>query len=85
MTASADFDAILDEIWGNGKYQKRLTVVLLGGVFFLMPFALLVQVFVLHMPGKYENIHIEGLKNIPFCYKVIGAHLQKLSNLTRLI
>ena len=52
MGAGEDFDAILEEIWGSGKYQKRLTLVLLGNLFFLMPFALLVQMFVLTIPGK---------------------------------
>lgn len=53
MGAGEDFDAILEEIWGSGKYQKRLTLVLLGNLFFLMPFALLVQMFVLTIPGKF--------------------------------
>ena len=52
MGAGEDFEVILEEIWGSGKYQKRLTLVLLGNLFFLMPFALLVQMFVLHIPGK---------------------------------
>jgi TRAP-type mannitol/chloroaromatic compound transport system permease small subunit len=51
-SSSSDFDDILDEIWGTGWYQKRLTIVLMGTVFFLMPFALIVQIFVLHQPGE---------------------------------
>ena len=67
MGAGEDFDAILEEIWGSGKYQKRLTLVLLGNLFFLMPFALLVQMFVLTIPGKlgYPPGHL-GLQSVTF-------------------
>merc|ERR1712127_1113456 len=45
-----DFDDILDDLGGLGKYQKRLLFFLLGPLFFIMPFPLLHQVLVLHAP-----------------------------------
>jgi hypothetical protein len=50
-----EFDDILDELWGTGWYQKRLTYLLLGGIFFFMPWAFLNQIFVLHAPGKLKQ------------------------------
>merc|ERR1712214_38236 len=45
-----DFDDMLDELGGLGKYQKRLLYLLLGPLFLIMPFPLLHQVLVLHAP-----------------------------------
>ena len=39
-----DFDDVLDDLGGLGKYQKRLLFFLLGPLFFIMPFPLLHQV-----------------------------------------
>jgi hypothetical protein len=50
MTSS--FDDLLGEIDGNGWYQRRLLYFLLFPIFFFMPFAILNQIFVLHIPGK---------------------------------
>jgi len=50
MSKEGDFDDIIDDLGGLGKYQKRLLILLLGPLFFIMPFPLLHQVFVLHSP-----------------------------------
>ena len=66
MSKEGDFDDIIDDLGGLGKYQIRLLVLLLGinniitysctmycllgPLFFIMPFPLLHQVFVLHSP-----------------------------------
>lgn len=39
-----DFDDVLEELGGLGKYQKRLLYLLLGPLFLIMPFPLLHQV-----------------------------------------
>ena len=49
---ASGFDDLLAEIEGNGWYQKRLTYFLLGPLFFVVPFAFLHQIFVLHQPGN---------------------------------
>lgn len=46
------FDDLLEELEGSGWYQKRLLFLLLCPIFFLMPFAFLNQIFVLHIPSK---------------------------------
>ena len=46
------FDDLLVELEGTGWYQKRILYFLLCPIFFLMPFAFLNQIFLLHMPGK---------------------------------
>lgn len=56
MSKEGDFDDIIDDLGGLGKYQKRLLYFLLGPLFFIMPFPLLHQVFVLHTP-QFECIH----------------------------
>ena len=53
-----EFDDIIDELWGNGWFQKRLIFFLLGVIFLFTPWAFLNQVFVLHKPGK--NILVQG-------------------------
>jgi len=53
-----DFDDMLDELGGLGKYQKRLLYLLLGPLFLIMPFPLLHQVLVLHAP-KHECIPLD--------------------------
>jgi len=45
-----DFDDVLEELGGLGKYQKRPLYLLLGPLFLIMPFPLLHQVMVLHVP-----------------------------------
>jgi len=54
-----DFDDMLDELGGLGKYQKRLLYLLLGPLFLIMPFPLLHQVLVLHAP-KHECIPVDN-------------------------
>ena len=44
MSSDADFDDLVDKLGGFGKYQKRLLYLLLGPLFFIMPFPLLHQV-----------------------------------------
>lgn len=46
-----DFDDVLEDLGGLGRYQKRLLYLLLGPLFFIMPFPLLHQVLVLHAPA----------------------------------
>ena len=75
MGAGEDFEVILEEIWGSGKYQKRLTLVLLGNLFFLMPFALLVQMFVLHIPGQCTGMP-QLVVPIAFCLYSAGLKTQ---------
>jgi len=50
MSQDADFDDLIERLGGFGKYQKRLLYLLLGPLFFIMPFPLMHQVFVLHVP-----------------------------------
>jgi len=50
---SEDFDDILEELGGMGRYQKKILYLLLGPLFFILPFPLLHQVLVLHAP-KHE-------------------------------
>merc|ERR1712001_291451 len=54
-----DFDDMLDELGGLGKYQKRLLYLLLGPLFLIMPFPLLHQVLVLHAP-KHECVPLDA-------------------------
>lgn len=60
-----DFDLILDDLGGLGKYQKRLLYGVLGPVFFIMPFAFLTQIFVVHSPTHWcktqDEIHHSSL------------------------
>ena len=49
---AGSFDDLLTQIEGNDCYQKRLTYIVLCTLFFLMPFAFLNQVFILHVPGN---------------------------------
>jgi len=70
MSKEGDFDDIIDDLGGLGKYQKRLLFFLLGPLFFIMPFPLLHQVFVLHSP-LHECVHPDrispetvGIENI---------------------
>ena len=59
------FDDLLAEIQGTGWFQKRLVYFLMGPLFFLMPFAFLNQIFVLHIPGEYTIIrHFEGFLDL---------------------
>ena len=51
-----EFDDVLEELWGSGWYQKRLVYFFLCGIFFFTPFALLNQLFVLHIPGNIQQI-----------------------------
>ena len=44
MSSEEDFDDIIEMLGGFGKYQKRLLFLLLGPLFFIMPFPLLHQV-----------------------------------------
>ena len=44
MSSEEDFDDIIEMLGGFGKYQKRLLYLLLGPLFFIMPFPLLHQV-----------------------------------------
>jgi len=60
MSKEGDFDDIIDDLGGLGKYQIRLLVLLLGPLFFIMPFPLLHQVFVLHSP-LHTCIHPDRL------------------------
>jgi hypothetical protein len=39
-----DFDDVLEDLGGLGRYQKKLLYLLLGPLFFIMPFPLLHQV-----------------------------------------
>lgn len=54
------FDDLLKDIEGNGWYQKRITIFLLGPIFFIVPFTFLNQIFVLHIPGylHYSKIYL---------------------------
>jgi len=61
MSKEGDFDDIIDDLGGHGKYQKRLLYFLLGPLFFIMPFPLLHQVFVLHTP-TFDCIHPEEIR-----------------------
>ena len=49
--SDGDFDDVVDELGGFGKYQKRLLYILLCPLFLIMPFPLLHQMFVLHVPA----------------------------------
>ena len=78
MSKEGDFDDIIDDLGGLGKYQKRLLYLLLGRydcffscmsldnsigpLFFIMPFPLLHQVFVLHTPN-FECVPPEHLNH----------------------
>jgi len=62
MSKEGDFDDIIDDLGGLGKYQKRLLYLLLGPLFFIMPFPLLHQVFVLHTPN-FECVPPEHLNH----------------------
>ena len=53
MSDEKDFDDILEDLGGLGKYQKRLLYLLLGPVFFIMPFAFITQIFVVHSPDHW--------------------------------
>ena len=44
MSQDADFDDLIERLGGFGKYQKRLLYLLLGPLFFIMPFPLMHQV-----------------------------------------
>eukprot|EP00092_Neocalanus_flemingeri_P014336 GFUD01015463.1.p1 GENE.GFUD01015463.1~~GFUD01015463.1.p1 ORF type:complete len:584 (+),score=109.85 GFUD01015463.1:144-1895(+) len=61
MSKEGDFDDIIDDLGGLGSYQKRLLYFLLGPLFFIMPFPLLHQVFVLHTP-KFDCVHPEEIR-----------------------
>jgi len=61
MSKEGDFDDIIDDLGGLGKYQKRLLYFLLGPLFFIMPFPLLHQVFVLHTPA-FDCVHPEEIR-----------------------
>ena len=52
----AAFDDLLLLIEGTGWYQKRMTYLLLCPIFFFTPFAFLVQIFVLHIPGETRSV-----------------------------
>ena len=54
--SDGDFDDVIDELGGFGKYQKRLLYILLCPLFLIMPFPLLHQMFVLHVPA-HECVH----------------------------
>lgn len=62
MSKDGDFDDIIDDLGGLGKYQKRLLYFLLGPLFFIMPFPLLHQVFVLHTP-LFDCLHPEHISH----------------------
>ena len=44
MSSDADFDDLIERLGGFGKYQKRVLYLILGPLFFIMPFPLLHQV-----------------------------------------
>lgn len=50
MSDAEDFDDVIEMLGGFGKYQKRLLYLLLGPLFFIMPFPLMHQVLVLSSP-----------------------------------
>jgi len=56
--SDGDFDDIVEELGGFGKYQKRLLYLLLSPLFLIMPFPMLHQMFVLHTPN-FDCIHPE--------------------------
>jgi len=58
--SDGDFDDVIDELGGFGKYQKRLLYILLCPLFLIMPFPLLHQMFVLHVPA-HTCVHPEQI------------------------
>ena len=58
--SDGDFDDVVDELGGFGKYQKRLLYILLCPLFLIMPFPLLHQMFVLHVPA-HTCVHPEEI------------------------
>jgi len=60
MSSDGDFDDIVEELGGFGKYQKRLLYALLSPLFLIMPFPMLHQMFYLHSPA-FECIHPEEI------------------------
>jgi len=62
MSSDSSFDDTIEQLGGFGRYHKRLLYLLLGPLFFIMPFPLLHQVFVLHVPD-HSCVPPEHLSN----------------------
>jgi hypothetical protein len=45
-----EFEDLINEIGGQGLYQKRLLYIVLGPLFFFLPLSWLNEIFLLHTP-----------------------------------
>ena len=48
-----DLEDIIEEVGGQGRYQKRLLYVVLGPLFFLLPLSWMSEVFFLNVPSHW--------------------------------
>ncbi len=48
-----EFEDVINEVGGHGRFQRRLLYGVLGPLFFLLPFPCLTDIFALHVPQHW--------------------------------